>query len=104
MHPVGLTHYLVLSALIFAMGIYGLVTRRNAVGVLMSAELILNSVNINLVAFNYYLHPSALSGQIFVVFTIAVAAAEAAVGLGLVVALFRAKRSVLIEDLNRLQG
>src|SRR4051812_17759555 len=98
-----LTNTLGLSAILFAIGIYGLLTRRNAVGVLMSTELMLNSVNINLVAFNHYLHPAALGGQMFTLFTITVAAAEATVALALVVALFRARRSVMVEDINQLK-
>ena len=98
-----LNNALGLSAILFAIGIYGLLTRRNAVGVLMSTEIMLNSVNINLIAFNHYLHPAALSGQMFTLFTITVAAAEATVALALVVALFRAKRSVMVEDINQLK-
>lgn len=98
-----LGHYLTLSALLFAIGVYGLVTRRNAVGVLMSTELILNSVNINFVAFRHYLHPDGLQGQIFALFTITVAAAEATVALALVVSLFRARRSVMVEDIATMK-
>jgi NADH:ubiquinone oxidoreductase subunit K len=98
-----LTNTLCLSALLFVIGIFGLLTRRNAVGVLMSTELMLNSVNINLVAFNHYLHPEALTGQMFSLFTITVAAAEATVALALVVSLFRAKRSVMVEDISQLK-
>ncbi len=98
-----LINTLALSGILFAIGIYGLLTRRNAVGVLMSTELMLNSVNLNLVAFNHYLHPAALGGQMFTLFTITVAAAEATVALALVVALFRARRSVMVEDINQLK-
>jgi NADH-quinone oxidoreductase subunit K len=98
-----LSQYLALSACLFGTGLYGLLTRRNAVGLLMATELILNSVNLNLVAFNSYLHPAAISGQIFVLFTITVAAAEATVALALVVSLFRAKRSVMLEDINSMK-
>jgi NADH:ubiquinone oxidoreductase subunit K len=98
-----LSHTLTLSAILFAIGAYGLLTRRNAVGVLMCTELLLNSVNINLVAFNHYLHPAALSGQMFTLFTITVAAAEATVALALVVSLFRARRSVMVEDISTLK-
>lgn len=100
---IALTQYLALSAALFAVGVYGLLTRRNAVGVLMSTELILNAVNLNLVAFNTYLHPGALAGQMFTLFTITVAAAEATVALALVVALFRQKRSVMVEDINTMK-
>jgi NADH-quinone oxidoreductase subunit K len=98
-----LTNMLALSGILFAIGIYGLLTRRNTVGALMSTELMLNSVNINLVAFNHWLHPAALSGQMFTLFTITVAAAEATVALALVVALFRARRTVMVEDINQLK-
>jgi NADH:ubiquinone oxidoreductase subunit K len=69
----------------------------------LSTELMLNSVNLNLVAFNHYLHPEALTGQMFTLFTITVAAAEATVALALVVALFRARRSIMVEDINQLK-
>jgi NADH:ubiquinone oxidoreductase subunit K len=98
-----LAHTLALSAFLFAIGIFGLMTRRNVVGVLMATELMLNSVNLNLVAFNHYLHPAALAGQLFTLFTITVAAAEATVALALVVALFRARRTVMIEDINQMK-
>lgn len=98
-----LTNTLALSGILFAIGLYGLLTRRNAVGVLMATELMLNSVNLNLIAFNRYLHPAALSGQMFTLFTITVAAAEATVALALVVALYRARRSVMVEDINQLK-
>ena len=101
--PVQLEHYLVLSAALFTIGAFGVITRRNAVGVLMSAELILNSVNLNLVAFNNFLHNAALDGQVFTLFTITIAAAEATVGLALVVSIFRQRRTVLIEDVNFLK-
>ncbi len=80
MLEVGTNHYLVLSFLLFAVGVVGILSRRNMITVLMSIELVLNSVNINFIAFSYQL--GDLTGQIFAVFTIAVAAGEAAVGLG----------------------
>jgi NADH:ubiquinone oxidoreductase subunit K len=100
---VNLPNTLVLAAILFVIGLFGLLTRRNAVGLLMSTELMLNSVNINLVAFNHYLHPEALAGQMFTLFTITVAAAEATVALALVVSLFRAQRSVMVEDINHMK-
>jgi len=99
-----LQHFLVLSAALFSIGAYGVVTRRNAVGVLMSLELMLNAANLNLVAFNSYLHAGALAGQVFTLFTITIAAAEATVGLALVVSIFRARRSVRLEDVDLLKG
>ena len=99
-----LQHFLLLSAALFSIGLFGVITRRNAVGVLMSLELMLNSVNLNLIAFNAYLHKGPLIGQMFTLFTITIAAAEATVGLALVVSLFRARRSVRIEDVDLLRG
>ena len=96
------THYLVLSFLLFAIGLIGILTRRNMITVLMSIELVLNSVNINLVAFSYQL--GDLTGQIFAVFTIAVAAGEAAVGLGILLALFRLRGTTDLDSAMEMQG
>jgi NADH-quinone oxidoreductase subunit K len=96
------THYLVLSALLFTIGVVGIVTRRNMITVLMSIELVLNSVNLNFIAFSYQL--SDLGGQIFAIFTIAVAAGEAAVGLGILVAMFRLHQSVELDRATELSG
>ena len=98
-----LQHYLVLSAALFCLGLYGVLTRRNAVSVLMGIELILNSVNLNFVALNHFLHRAALTGQMAVLFTITIAAAEATVGLALVVSIFRSRRSVRLEDADLLK-
>ena len=103
MTPVGLGHYLVLAGILFGLGVYGVVTRRNAVGVLMSVELVLNAVNINFVAFNHFLHPEVLAGQVFGIFVITLAAAEASVGMALVVSIFRSRRSVEIKEVNLLK-
>ena len=100
----GIPQYLVLSAALFCIGLFGVLTRRNAVGVLMSLELMLNAVNLNLVAFNGVLHRAAYTGQMFTLFTITIAAAEATVGLALVVSIFRARRSVRVEDVDLLKG
>ncbi len=100
----GITQYLALSAALFCIGLFGVLTRRNAVGVLMSLELMLNAVNLNLVAFNGLVHPAAMSGQMLALFTITIAAAEATVGLALVVSLFRARRSVRLEAPDLLKG
>jgi len=97
-------HCLTLSTALFCIGFYGVLTRRNAVMVLMSLELMLNAVNLNLVAFNSFLHRSAFTGQMFTLFTITIAAAEATVGLALVVSIFRARRSVRVEDVDLLKG
>lgn len=99
---IGSSHYLVLSALLFALGLFGIATRRNLITVLMSIELVLNSVNLNLVAFSF--ERSDLTGQVFAVFTIAVAAGEAAVGLGLLLALYRLKSTTELDRARELEG
>ena len=96
------THYLILSGIIFVVGLVGIVTRRNMIIVLMSIELVLNSVNLNLVAFSYQM--SDLAGQIMAVFTIAVAAGEAAVGLGILVALYRLRATTELDRASELKG
>ena len=96
------THYLLLSAVLFAIGTAGILTRRNMITVLMSVELVLNSVNLNLIAFSYQL--SDLTGQIFAIFTIAVAAGEAAVGLGILIALFRLHDDTHLDKATELRG
>lgn len=96
------THYLVLSGILFVIGLVGIVTRRNMIIVLMSIELVLNSVNLNLVAFSYQM--SDLTGQIMAVFTIAVAAGEAAVGLGILVAFYRLHSTIDLEQATELRG
>ena len=95
-------HYVGLSLVLFAVGLVGIVTRRNMITVLMSIELVLNSVNINFIAFSYQL--SDLTGQIFSVFTITVAAGEAAVGLGILVAMFRLRETTELDRLAEMQG
>jgi NADH-quinone oxidoreductase subunit K len=101
---VPLEWYLVLAAVLFCMGAYGALSRRNAVAVLMGVELMLNGVNINLVAFWRYLEPGAATGQAFALFVYAVAAAEAAVGLALIIALWRTRDTVALEDVDLLKG
>lgn len=107
---VTLTHYLVLSALIFAIGLFGALAKRNVVTILMSIELMFNAVNIALIAFSRYLPvPPAdaaqqgLNGQVFALFIIAVAAAEAAVALAIILAIYRERRSVNVEDVNLMK-
>ncbi len=101
MHPITITHYLLLSAALLAIGTIGVLTRRNVVIILMSIELILNAVNINLVAFSNY-HRQA-NGQVFAIFVITVAVAEAAVGLGILIALFRNKETVQADEIELLR-
>ena len=102
MPEVTTSHYVVLSALIFAVGLFGLITRRNSVIVLMSLELMLNGANLAFVAFSR--HWGNLQGQVFTFFVIAVAAAEAAVALAILIALFRLKGGVDLDDASELKG
>ena len=97
-----LSYYLVLSAILFMIGAVGVLTRRNAIIIFMCIELMLNAVNITFVAFSYYLNQ--LSGQVIVFFVITVAAAEAAVGLGIMVALYRNRESLNVDEINLLKG
>lgn len=99
---IGTTHYLVLGAVIFVIGVIGILTRRNLIVVLMSIELVMNAVNLNLIAFSY--QQADLTGQVFAVFTIAVAAGEAAVGLGILVALYRLRSTTQLDEAAELGG
>jgi len=99
---IGLGHYLVLSAVLFGIGAIGFLTRRNVLIQLMSIEIMLNAVNLTLVGFNRWM-PQNHSGQLFAFFVIAVAAAEAAVGLAIVISLYRLKKSVHTDDANLLK-
>jgi NADH-quinone oxidoreductase subunit K len=100
-------HYLVLGAVLFLLGVVGVLTRRNVIIVLMSIELILNAVNLNLVAFNRYWQGiqgvNSVQGQVFAIFIITDAAAEAAVGLGILIAFFRNKETVNVDEVNLLK-
>jgi NADH-quinone oxidoreductase subunit K len=93
----GLYHLLAIGAILFFTGIYGFFTRRNLITMLMSIELMLNSVNLNFIAFNKYLWPGSLDGTFFTVFVIAIAAAEAAVALAIIINLFRSHNSINVE-------
>jgi len=95
--------YLILGAALFCIGLYGALARRNAIGILMAIELMLNAVNINLVAFWRHITPTLVTGQMFALFVIAVAAAEAAVGLALVIAIYRSRDTVNIEDIDLMK-
>jgi NADH:ubiquinone oxidoreductase subunit K len=95
--------YLLVAAGLFALGLYGVLSRRNAVAILMSIELMLNSVNLNLVAFWRYFAPERVNGQMFAIFVFAVAAAEAAVGLALIISIYRNRETVIAEDINLLK-
>ncbi len=101
---VELTHYIVLSAVLFCIGIVGLIVCRNVIRVLMSIEILLSAVNINFVAFANYTDLGDLKGQVFAIFIMAVAAAEAAIGLAILLALYRNKPSVDTEEFKELRG
>ncbi len=99
--PITATHYLVLSAALFAIGVIGVMTRRNIIVIFMSIELMLNAVNINLIAFSSQLQNAI--GQVFAIFVICVAAAEAAVGLGIILAFYRNKETINIDEMNLMR-
>lgn len=101
LYPITTVHYLVLSAALLLVGTVGVLARRNIVIILMSIELILNAVNINLIAFSRYFH--SVNGQIFAIFVITVAVAEAAVGLGILIALFRNRETVQADEIELLK-
>ncbi|EIW16421.1 MULTISPECIES: NADH-quinone oxidoreductase subunit NuoK [Pelosinus] len=100
---IGLVHYLTVGALLFTIGLYGVLTKRNIVAMLMSIELMLNAVNINLVAFSHFITPELLTGQVFALFTISVAASEVAVGLALVFRVYHDRNTVYADRLNWLR-
>ena len=97
-----LTHYLILAAILFVIGVSGVLMRRNLIIILLSLELMLNAVNINLVAFSHYLKDP--SGQVFVFFVMTVAAAEATLGLAIVVALYRNLETIDVDEINQMKG
>jgi NADH-quinone oxidoreductase subunit K len=101
---VGLPHLLTLAALLFGIGMYGALSRKNAVHVMMSLELMANAVNINLVALSRFVTPDELTGQFFSVFSMVVSAAEIGLGLALVLAIYRRKRSVELDAMQELKG
>jgi NAD(P)H-quinone oxidoreductase subunit 4L len=98
-----LQYFLLVAAALFCIGVYGLVTSRNAVRVLMSIELMLNAVNLNLMAFSNYLDGAVIRGQVFTVFVISIAAAEAAVGLAILLSIYRNRDTVDMEQFNLLK-
>ncbi|HHV64924.1 MAG TPA: NADH-quinone oxidoreductase subunit NuoK [Peptococcaceae bacterium] len=97
------SYFVVLSAALFTIGIYGALSKKNAIAVLISIELMLGAVNINLVAFNKYFTPEAFSGQIFAIFVITVAAVEVGLGLALIIALCRRRNTTALDDLDWLK-
>ncbi len=99
----GLQHYLVLAAILFSIGLFGALTKRNAVIILMCIELMLNAVNITLVAFSRYVVPALLTGQIFAIFVIVVAPAEVAVGLAIILAIYRGLEDIDVTKINLMK-
>ena len=99
----GLYHILFISTALFFIGVYGFLTRRNLITMLMGIELILNSVNLNFVAFNKYLWPHRLDGLFFTLFIVAIAAAEAAVAIAIIINLYRNYRSIDVEDVQSMK-
>ena len=98
-----LSWYLIVAAILFCIGLYGTMARRNAISILMGIELMLNAININLVAFWRYITPDALTGQVFAIFVITVAAAEAAIGLALIISIFRNRDTVIVEEVDMMK-
>jgi NADH-quinone oxidoreductase subunit K len=103
MNEIPLTHILFVSTALFFIGMYGLFTRRNMITMLMAVELILNSVNINFIAFNKYLHPDKLDGVFFTIFIITIAAAEAAVAIAIIINLYRSHHSIDVKDAEEMK-
>lgn len=93
-------HFVLLSGALFAIGLFGAITKKNAISVLICIELMLSAANINLVAFNKFITPELLTGQIFAIFVIAIAAAEIGIGLAILIAIYRRKLSVNLDDFN----
>lgn len=102
----GIEHYLILSAVMFSIGLYGALAKRNAVAILMCIEIMLNAVNIAIVAFSRYVVPDVvlLTGHVFAIFVMTVAAAEAAVGLAIIISIYRSRQSVDVEQADLMKG
>jgi len=100
---IGLEHYLILSAVLFCIGLYGALIKRNAVVILMCIEVMLNAVNIAFVAFSRYVVPTMLTGHIFAIFVMTVAAAEVAVGLAIIIAIYRSRETVDVEQIDLMK-
>ncbi len=99
----GLQNYLVLSSALFAIGLYGALTKRNTIVILMSIEIMLNAVNVALVAFSRYITPTLLTGQVFAIFVIVVAAAEASVGLAILISVYRNRKTIEADKIDLLK-
>ena len=101
----GLRHFLVLGSILFALGMYGVLSRRNAIGILLSIELMLNGVNVLMVAFARYISTQQeLAGQMFAIFIITQAAAEADIGLAIIIAVYRQRRTIQVDQLDLMKG
>ncbi len=100
---IGLEHYLILSAILFSIGLYGALAKRNAIVILMSIEIMLNAVNIAMVAFSRFIVPTMLTGQVFVIFILVVAAAEAAVGLAIIIAIYRSRETIETDKIDLMK-
>jgi NADH-quinone oxidoreductase subunit K len=100
---IDIQHIIVVSTLMFFIGVYGFMSRKNLITMLMSVELMLNSININFVAFNKYLHPENMQGHFYSLFIIAIAAAEAAVAIAIIINLYRNLHSIDVEDINKMK-
>ena len=100
---IGLEHYLILATILFSIGLYGALAKRNAVVILMSIELMLNAVNIAMVAFSRYIVPVLLTGQVFAIFIMVVAAAEAAVGLAIIMAIYRSRETIDVTKIDLMK-
>ncbi len=100
---IGLGHFLALGAVLFTIGLYGVLVKRNAIVILMSIELMFNAVNVTLVAFSRYITPKLLTGQVFSIFIITVAAAEAAVGLAIIISVYRHRETADAQQFNLLK-
>ena len=100
---IGLTHYLVLSAVLFCIGLYGALAKRNAIVIMMCIEIMLNAVNIAMVAFSRFITPELLTGQVFAIFVIVVAAAEVAVGLAIILAIYRGLTDIDVSKIDLMK-
>ncbi|MBF0289458.1 MAG: NADH-quinone oxidoreductase subunit NuoK [SAR324 cluster bacterium] len=103
-NPPGIWHWLILSTILFSIGLYGVLIRKSAVGVLMSAELMLNAAVLNFVVFNHFVKPFTIDGELMGIFIIAVAAAEAVVAMAIFVAIFKHKKSIDITHIETMKG
>lgn len=100
---VGLEHYLVLSAVLFSIGLYGALAKKNAIVILMCIEIMLNAVNIAMAAFSYYIVPKLLTGQVFVIFITVVAAAEVVVGLAIIMNIYRSRETIETDKIDLMK-